>query len=379
LASGSEVSLLRWIAEEISKRTDGKVSPQALRDWLAAWPWALILDGLDEVPSPEARRLVYGKIDELLTIAEDRNADLLVVVTTRPTGYDERLPTETFRHLFLQRLPAETAAAFSRQITDKRFPDDDEMRLKVAERMLEASRDPVTLRLMETPLQVTIMSFIVEKFPTLPPDRFTLFDLYYRTVFEREIAKDIITARFLSKHRTHIDRLHERVGLALQAASEQADGADAVMHHEQLHDLAVTPFVSRGFDPSQAETEAGELVKAATQRLVLLAPRDSGVGFDIRTLQEMMAARAITEGDDAQVMGRLRLIAHHPHWRNTWLLAAGHLLLRSERFERNLLGLLKDLDTDLHRLNGRFPTAPSWPPTSSTTTSLPPAPASSWA
>ncbi|MFJ1708544.1 NACHT domain-containing protein [Kitasatospora sp. NPDC088346] len=359
LASGAEVSLLRWISRQILRRTDRDVSAQALRDWLAAWPWALILDGLDEVPSQADRRLVYDKIDELLTTAEDRDADLLVVVTTRPTGYDERFSADTFRHLFLQRLPADHAAAFARQITDKRFTNDDEMRSKVGGRMVDASRDPVTLRLMETPLQVTIMSFIVEKFPTLPPDRFTLFNLYYQTMFEREVAKDIPIARFLSQHRIHIDRLHEQVGLTLQAASETADGAEAAMNPEDLHALAVARFVSRGFEPAQADRGATDLVRAATQRLVLLAPRDGGVGFDIRTLQELMAARALTEGDDLQVMARLRLIAHHPHWRNTWLLAAGHLLLASERFERSLLTLLKQLDTDSHRLNGRFPTAPS--------------------
>lgn len=72
-----------------------------------------------------------------------------------------------------------------------------------------------------------------------------------------------------------------------------------------------------------------------------------------------MAARAIAEGDDAVVMSRLRLIAHHPHWRNTWLLAAGELLLRSERFEKRILDLLKQLDSDPHRLNARYPAAPA--------------------
>ncbi|MFD8354860.1 NACHT domain-containing protein, partial [Streptomyces coelicoflavus] len=358
MASGAEISLLRWISTRLSERIDRDISPNDLKGWLRAWPWALILDGLDEVPSVDARRLIYSKIDDLLTSAEDLDADLLIVVTTRPTGYDERFPADRFEHLQLQRLPPDKAAAFAQQITDKRFTDDDEMRIKVAARMRDAAHDSVTVRLMETPLQVTIMSFIVEKFPTLPPDRYTLFDMYYRTMFDREVAKDIPIARFLSQHRSQIDRLHEHVGLILQTASETADGAESTISPGDLHGIALQRLLDRGFTHADAGSHAAALVEAATHRLVLLGPRDNGVGFDIRTLQELMAARAIAEGDDSAVMARLRLIAHHPHWRNTWLLAVGELLLRSERFEKRILDLLKQLDSDLHRLNGRFPTAP---------------------
>ncbi|MFD6658569.1 NACHT domain-containing protein [Streptomyces parvus] len=359
LSTGAETSLLRWISHRLTERTDRTISPNSLRQWLRAWPWALILDGLDEVPSLEARRLVYNKIDDLLTTAEDDDADLMIVVTTRPTGYDERFSAERFEHLELQRLPSDDAAAFAQQITDKRFTNDDEMRVKVAARMRAAAHDPLTIRLMQSPLQVTIMSFIVEKYPTLPPDRFTLFRMYYETMFDREIAKDIPVARFLSQYRTEIDRLHEQVGLTLQASSEAADGAEASISPQELHDIARSRLLDRGFSHFEAEKQAAALVEASTHRLVLLGPRDDGVGFDIRTLQELMAARAITEGDDSTVMRRLQLIAHHPHWRNTWLLAVGALLLRSERFEKSILRLLEQLDTDPHRLYARYPTAPA--------------------
>ena len=54
----------------------------------------MILDGLDVVPSQKDRRRVYEKIEEFLSDAEDLGADVSVVVTTRPTGYDERFPPE---------------------------------------------------------------------------------------------------------------------------------------------------------------------------------------------------------------------------------------------------------------------------------------------
>ena len=250
------------------------------------------------------------------------------------------------------------AAEFSERITNKRFVNDDEMRVKVADRMRDASQDPVSARLMETPLQVTIMSFIVEKYPNLPPDRFTLFNLYYSTMCDRESGKEIAIARFLVENRPRIDRLHEQVGLVLQTESEAAEGAEASMKPEDLRKLARQQLLERGFAAEDADDIAEQLVHAATKRLVLLTPRDDGVGFEIRSLQELMAARALTEGEDADVLSRLRLAAHSPHWRNTWLLAAGHLLLTSERFEKSLIRLLRDLDNEPRRLGERYPTAP---------------------
>jgi hypothetical protein len=359
LAVGAETTLLRWVAGLVSSRGERKVHAHQLRTWLAAWPWALVLDGLDEVPSAESRRLLYQQIDALLATAEDIDADLLVVVTTRPTGYDERLPADRYEHIRLGYLTPDEAAAFSNRITDLRFTDDEEQGRRVAERMHAASRDPVVARLMQTPLQVTIVSLIVEKYPTLPPDRFTLFDRYYTTVTDREIAKRIGVARYIAEHRQRVDRLHEEVALRLQVASEAANGAEAVMSAAELGEIVTKQLVFRGFDLEAAAKDAAVLVEAAMKRLVLLTAREDGVGFEIRSLQELMAARALTEGTDDDVLTRLRLTARSPHWRNTWLLAVGSLLLRSERFEKHLVDLLAALDAEPDQLNDRYKSGPA--------------------
>lgn len=355
--SGGQKSLLRWISEEIRARADQDIAPAQLNRWLYSWPWALILDGLDEVPVVEMRRKIYAAITDLLSTADDCDADLLVVVTTRPTGYDERFPSEQFEHLHLERLSAPYAAQYGERIVSQRFADDPEMRSKLTERLRSASRDTVTARLMETPLQVMIMSFIVEKYPNLPPDRFTLFDFYYTTVFDREGAKDNSLARFLIDNRTHVERLHEQVALMLQAESESAEGAEASMSPEALKALTRRQLEERGFDAEQTAKTAGKIEQAAMTRLVLLTPREEGVGFEVRSLQEYMAARALAEGQDTDVLERLRVIAHSPHWRNTWLLSAGKLL-RSDRFEAQLAALLRNLDNDPRRLGRSFPTGP---------------------
>jgi hypothetical protein len=355
--SAGEKSLLRWISEEIRSRADQDITPAQLNRWLYSWPWALILDGLDEVPVVEIRRKIYAAINDLLSTADDCDADLLVVVTTRPTGYDERFPSGEFEHLHLERLSAPCAVQYAERIVAIRFADDAEVRSKLVERLRSASRDAITGRLMETPLQVMIMSFIVERYPNLPPDRFTLFDFYYTTVFDREGAKDNSLARFLIDNRAHVERLHEQVALVLQASAESAEGAEASMSPEALKALALRQLEERGFGTADAEKTAGKIEQAAMTRLVLLTPREEGVGFEVRSLQEYMAARALAEGQDTDVIERLRVIAHSPHWRNTWLLSAGKLL-RSDRFEAQLARLLRDLDNDPRRIGDSFPTGP---------------------
>jgi len=359
LSTGADTSLLRWVSTLVTSRAVDKVTPSQLSSWLRVCPWAVILDGLDEVPSLASRRQLYDQIEALITLAEDVDADLLLVLTTRPTGYDERLPAASFEHLNLRPLPPAESAEFADRLTAKRFDDDPEMRTEVASRMAKAAADPTTARLMETPLQVTVMSLIVEKFPTLPSDRYTLFNLYYQTMFDREVAKRIVISRFLADHRQHVDGIHERVGLLLQVQSEASEHAESVLPAGELQTVATNLLTGRGYERSDADRTAERLVEAALHRLVLLVPREAGLGFEIRTLQELMAARAISEGPDEMVMGQLRLLADHPHWRNTWLLAAGRLLVLSPRFEDLIAGMLLRLPDGRESLGRRLSSGPA--------------------
>jgi hypothetical protein len=170
LSAGSDKNLLRWISELVTQRSTIEVTASQLNSWLAAYPWALILDGLDEVPSVAARTAVYEQLDQFWAKIDDLDADVLMVVTTRPTGYDDQLTPERFEHVLLQQLVPTEAADLAERLAASRFVDDDEMRDVVVARMRAAASDPSTARLMGTPLQVTIMSMIVEKHAALPPN-----------------------------------------------------------------------------------------------------------------------------------------------------------------------------------------------------------------
>ncbi len=75
---------------------------------------------------------------------------------------------------------------------------------------------------MRSPLQVTIMSLLVERRPRAPQSRHDLFDAYYEVIYAREVGKSGWLAAFLDEHRKDVDALHERVGLLLHRKAEPA-------------------------------------------------------------------------------------------------------------------------------------------------------------
>ena len=91
---------------------------------------------------------------------------------------------------------------------------------------------------MKTPLQVLIMTIILERIGNLPPDRYQLFWRYYDTIYDRETAKNTTLASLLTQHRGSITQLHEAVGLTLQVRAETSGDSRALLPLPDLHRLA---------------------------------------------------------------------------------------------------------------------------------------------
>lgn len=354
-------SLMRWIAESVSAQAvSARMTSVLLANWQKRWPWLVFLDGLDEVTEPQIRRAVIERVVEFVNEAEADDCDLLVVLTTRPVGYTENIAPNQFKTLTLADLTPKEALRYAEVVTQVRLRNDPDRRNNVLRHLRDATKNETFANLLRTPLQVLILSIIIENTGgNLAPDRYNLFWGYYTAVVNRELAKPTSLRNLLRDHGPQIQRLHEELGFALQVRSEAGDGSYAALTREELIGIAGRVLQEAGHQREPAtETLLNQIVQAATQRLVLIAPRgEAGFGFDVRSLQELMAAMHLVNAETDTLTRRLRAVAAHPHWRNTWLFAAGHIAARRHEHElRHLVETVENIDADAaHRLGRVVP------------------------
>lgn len=320
-------SLQKYLCNRISERAGVPVHPEALENWLSAWPSALLFDGLDEVTQPALRHRVLSEITRFVSRADELDADVFIIVTTRPTGYTERLLPEHFDQVDLAYLTVNEATDYGRFVAEKRFAKDEpEYRQNILSKFDRATKSIGVQRLMKTPLQVLILTVTVASTGELPTNRYRLFWNYFDTVFKREANKPTGERLFLNSYRTEIEDIHRRVGLILHRRCETTAENGANLPLIELHEIASTRLREDGHPIPTANELATKLVSIATQRLVLLtADEDETVTFDVRSLQELMAGRALISTSEEDHRHNLMIAARSPHWRNAWLFAAGEL------------------------------------------------------
>ncbi|WP_341258140.1 hypothetical protein [Gordonia malaquae] len=342
-SGGSNIK--RWLADEVTKSTEAAVEPITLSNWMKAWPTLLIFDGYDEVTMPQHRDRVVDEIGELLDWADANDSDLLMVITTRRTGYTERLFPEHFEQIDLDDFTVDEAVHYAQHITSQRLSDDALHCELVLDRFSQAIKNPAIERLLKTPLQVLIMTIILGGSAALPTTRYQLFWTYFETVYKREASKGTANRTFFRDHRAAIVELHQIVGLSLQVRCETTDEVVAKMPRAELSALAERYMLCDGYDKDSAAAFANRIFDVATQRLVLLtADEDDTVSFDVRSLQELMAGSRLVDQDDEQTRANLQRTALSPHWRNAWLFGAGKLSLESRHRRDLLLGVVERCD-----------------------------------
>lgn len=335
----------RWLAGVVTSNTDLVIEPASLSGWMKAWPTLLIFDGFDEVTMPQHRQRIVDEIGSLLDWADSQDADLLMIITTRRTGYTERLLPDHFDQIDLDTFTTPESILYAQHITAQRLSDDGPHRDHVLAQFDDAIKNPSIERLLKTPLQVLILTIILGGSGSLPTTRYQLFWSYFDTVFRREANKNTANRTFFRDHRTAIIELHQMVGAVLQIRCEATDEVVPKMSRSELSALAAQYMREGGHDEEMAIAFARRIFTVATQRLVLLtADENDTVSFDVRSLQELMAGRRLVDGSDNEIRTNLELTALSPHWRNAWLFAAGKLATDSQHRRDMLIRIVEHCD-----------------------------------
>lgn len=346
LADGDAASLLDYVAQTLSQRSGIEIRTPVVLAWLRNYPWLLVLDGLDEVPASSNRGHVMRAISDFWQDVAQADADVLVLATTRPQGYNEEFSPRYYTHRTLTPLPTATALLYADRLASAVWGGDSERALEIGKRLRMASADAATQKLLESPLQVTIMCYLVDRLGEPPRERYELFSEYYRVIYQRELEKGGPHAAVLRRYRADVDYLHSIVGLVLQMRSERRGENDARLPLHLFRDLVDERLSVEGHTGREL-TELGDaIIAAAADRLVfLVGVREDFVGFEIRSLQEYMAAEALSEGTDVEVRARLEIISGPQHWRNVFLFVAGRIFSRKQYLRDTMQALLMELDT----------------------------------
>ena len=240
--------------------------------------------------------LVLKTISDFWIDANDCDADVLVIATSRPQGYNHDYSPRLYQHKWLAPLSNARAMHYGRRLAESRYGNEQDRHETVVSRLERAIANEATMRLMRSPLQVTIMATLVSKIGQPPQERWKLFDRYYQTIYERETERDIPASDILRDYEENINTIHRHVGLLLQVESERSGGTDARLSKARFTKLVHAHLVAEGHEGDALDELKQQILDAAIQRLVFLVGLETDqVGFEIRSLQEFMAAEGLMD------------------------------------------------------------------------------------
>lgn len=354
---GKVPSLLQFLADLPSAKAVG-LDASKLFNLICELPSLLVLDGFDEVGATQDRTRIVLAARELLTALSDKSASSQILATTRPQGYADELSQVgiRFQKVFLAPLMRDEALEYAKKLIEAKISGADQ-RAKALHQIHEAAAEPATERLLTTPLQVTILTALVQQLGRAPRERWNLFSRYFAYTFDREIERGTYASALLAEHRSHIERIHARVALLLQVEAERDGGAAARMTKERFEEVIAEVLAEDEVAKAQRQELIHEIASAAENRLVFLVEPEPGkFGFEIRSLQEFMAAWALTSGRDSEIEARLYQVAKAPMFRNVALFISSRLFsegspLRDTLADRICGSLDEDTTDELSRIS----------------------------
>lgn len=293
-----------------------RVDADGVQELFKRLPTVVILDGLDEVGSPQMREKVVDAIDKFTRRGLGYPEPVQVVVTTRPSNNELPEPAaDLFEVISLNELTEDQRAEYLRKwcaVRGIRGKDGRELRKSFKAK----SKEPYIAELAGNPMQLTILlELIHERGAATPTQRTDLYDHYVDLLLAREANKHPASVK---KHREDLKEIMPFVGWYLQSRSEEHD----LPGRMKVADLqaAMRHFQHCYGKPQDA---VDELFEAATDRLWALTSKNEGTyEFEVLSLREYFAARFLYHwaGEDQRDFDHavvLRELLRRPQWLNT--------------------------------------------------------------
>jgi len=315
-------SLESHIAAHIRTASGGMAfTPDDVVAIVSRTPTFLLLDGLDEVPDLELRRQLIVAVNATIRRLESLNADLQVLITTRPATFikAEGFSRDTYKYLQLAPLERKLIDQYTASWIKIRNLDD----IRSAEILatLDASlQQSHFAELARNPMQLAILLwFISSKARSLPHQRTALYEQYLHAFLDRE-AKTSIDVQ---NHHSLLLQIHGFLGWLLQARSESPGpgrtGGDITL--EELREIVAAYLTA-----TKRSTEILDQLFAGAERIFMLVSRIEGkYEFEIQPIQEFFAARYLYKTAAYSRAGlpaagsrpdRLAQLLRNPYWLN---------------------------------------------------------------
>ncbi|WP_147394381.1 NACHT domain-containing protein [Arthrobacter cheniae] len=290
-------------------------------------PTLLFLDGLDEVADIVAREALVTSIGESLSRWSEFDADLQVVVTSRPSVFG-RAPSFGrfgFSTLTLQNIDSHRINDYADRWVVARGLDASEK--KDVKKILSEKLELAHIRdLTRNPMQLTILLSLIHQFGhSLPDQRTDLYDRYVDLFLTREADKSVR----VRENRAVLLGFIQHLAWVLQSQAEASKSAGSISE-DGLQEMA-REYLRAGGHPIAI---ADELFGGGLERIFVLVERIEGLyEFEVQPLREFYCAQylystaqvgtyrdKILRGDRAQ---RFEALAANPLWLNVCRFYAG--------------------------------------------------------
>jgi len=206
-----KIGLATYIVRElVGKNVASNLVEDDIFELASRNPILLILDGLDEVPNKESRDEILKDCDAFIFRCSGENADLQIVMSSRPQGYNGEFDRFEPIRWRINDLSEKDFNSYCHAWLQERIKNADE-RMEAEDRIRRGMESEAVKRLATTLLQATVMLTIVRRKSDIPGERHKLFAKYVDVVFEREKTK----IELISLYERELRRLHETVGYRL--------------------------------------------------------------------------------------------------------------------------------------------------------------------